>query len=150
MRIFNGIDEVETAVGEHLGYSAWFPVTQDRIDKFADATEDHQWIHVDPERAAQGPYGGTIAHGYLTLSLLPVLGAQVMRVDGISMTVNYGSNKVRFPEPVKVGSSVRAGAEILSFARTAKGATIVVRYTIEIEGAGKPALVADTVRLLVS
>lgn len=97
MRIFNGIDEVETAVGEHLGYSAWFPVTQDRIDKFADATEDHQWIHVDPERAAQGPYGGTIAHGYLTLSLLPVLGAQVMRVDGISMTVNYGSNKVRFP-----------------------------------------------------
>ena len=107
MRIFNGIDEVETAVGEHLGYSAWFPVTQDRIDKFADATEDHQWIHVEPERAAQGPYGGTIAHGYLTLSLLPVLGAQVMRVDGISMTVNYGSNKVRFPEPVKVGSSVR-------------------------------------------
>jgi len=105
---------------------------------------------VDPERAAQGPYGGTIAHGYLTLSLLPVLGAQVMRVDGIAMTVNYGSNKVRFPEPVKVGSSVRAGAEILSFERTAKGATIVVRYTIEIEGATKPALVAETVRLLVA
>lgn len=150
MRVFNGIDDVESAVGEHLGYSEWFPVTQERVDKFADATEDHQWIHVDPERAAQGPYGGTIAHGYLTLSLLPVLGAQVMRVDGIAMTVNYGSNKVRFPEPVKVGSSVRAGAEILSFEHTAKGATIVVRYTIEIKGAPKPALVAETVRLLVA
>jgi acyl dehydratase len=150
MRVFNGIDDVESAVGEHLGYSEWFPVTQERVDKFADATEDRQWIHVDPERAAQGPYGGTIAHGYLTLSLLPVLGAQVMRVDGIAMTVNYGTNKVRFPEPVKVGSSVRAGAEVLSFERTPKGATVVVRYTIEIDGATKPALVAETVRLLVA
>ena len=150
MRVFNGIDDVESAVCEHLGYSEWFPVTQERVDKFADATEDRQWIHVDPERAAQGPYGGTIAHGYLTLSLLPVLGAQVMRVDGIAMTVNYGTNKVRFPEPVKVGSSVRAGAEVLSFERTPKGATVVVRYTIEIDGATKPALVAETVRLLVA
>ncbi|MCJ0905394.1 MaoC family dehydratase [Rhodococcus sp. ARC_M6] len=150
MRVFNGIDDVESAVGEHLGYSEWLPVTQERVDKFADATEDHQWIHIDPERAAQGPYGGTIAHGYLTLSLLPVLGAQVMRVDGVSMAVNYGSNKVRFPAPVKVGSSVRAGAEILTFERTAKGANLVVRYTIEIEGVSKPALVADTVRLLVA
>ncbi|MDI9914121.1 MaoC family dehydratase [Rhodococcus sp. IEGM 1379] len=150
MRIFSGIDEVESAVGEHLGYSEWFPITQERVDKFADATEDHQWIHVDPERAAQGPYGGTIAHGYLTLSLLPVLGAQVMRVDGVSMAVNYGSNKVRFPAPVKVGSSVRAGAEILTFERTTNGANLVVRYTIEIEGVSKPALVADTVRLLVA
>lgn len=150
MRGFTGIDDVETAVGEHLGYSEWFPVTQERVDKFADATEDRQWIHVDPERAEHGPYGGTIAHGYLTLSLLPVLGAQVMRVDGIAMTVNYGSNKVRFPEPVKVGSSVRVGAEILSFDRTSKGATLVVRHTIEIEGVAKPALVAETVRLFVA
>lgn len=150
MRTFNGIDEVESAVGEHLGYSDWFPITQERVNKFAEATEDYQWIHVDPSRAAPGPYGGTIAHGYLTLSLLPVLGAQVMRVDGISMTVNYGSNKVRFPEPVKVGSAVRAGAEVLSFERSSKGAAVVVRYTIEIEGATKPALVAETVRLLVA
>src|SRR6476660_5097646 len=130
MRVFRGADEVLASAGEPLGASEWMTIAQQRVTAFADATEDHQWIHVDPERAAQGPYGGTIAHGYLTLSLLPVLGAQVMRVDGIAMTVNYGSNKVRFPEPVKVGSSVRAGAEILSFERTAKGATIVVRYTI--------------------
>lgn len=117
---------------------------------FAEATGDHQWIHVDAKRARQGPYGGTIAHGFLTVALLPVLGAEVMRIDGVSMTVNYGSNRVRFPEPVQVGSSVRVGTEILSFERSAGGAMLVVRQIVEIEGVSKPALVAEIVSLIVS
>lgn len=149
MRIFNGIDEVETAVGEHLGYSAWFPVTQDRIDKFADATEDHQWIHVDPERAAQS----VRRHHRPRLSdSFVVAGA---RRSGDACRRNLHDRELRkqqgaIPRTGQGRFFGAAGAEILSFERTAKGATIVVRYTIEIEGAGKPALVADTVRLLVS
>lgn len=149
MRVFNGIDEVEKAVGEHLGYSDWLEIDQKRIDLFAEATGDHQWIHVDPERAKDGPYGATIAHGYLTLSLLPVLGTQIFSLEGLKMKVNYGSNKVRYPSPVVVGSRIRAGAEFKSFERTAKGANLVVGYTIEIEGAERPALVAETVVVLV-
>ena len=149
MRVFNGIDEVEKAVGEHLGYSDWLEIDQKRIDLFAEATGDHQWIHVDPERAKDGPYGKTIAHGYLTLSLLPVLGTQIFSLEGLKMKVNYGSNKVRYPSPVPVGSRIRGGAVFKSLERTAKGANLVVGYTIEIEGGERPALVAETVVVLV-
>ncbi|WP_435278039.1 MaoC family dehydratase [Rhodococcus yananensis] len=149
MRVFNGIDEVEKAVGEPLGHSDWVDITQERVDRFAEATGDHQWIHVDPERAATGLFGGTIAHGYLTLSLLPVLGSQIFTLDGFAMRVNYGANKVRFPSPVPVGSKVRGAAEFVSLERTAKGANLVVKYTVEIEGAERPALVAETIVVLV-
>ncbi|UTT48213.1 MULTISPECIES: MaoC family dehydratase [Rhodococcus] len=149
MRVINGIDEVEKVVGEHLGYSDWLEIDQKRIDLFAEATGDHQWIHVDPERAEDGPYGRTIAHGYLTLSLLPVLGTQIFSLEGLKMKVNYGSNKVRYPAPVPVGSRIRAGAEFTSLERTTKGANLVVGYTIEIEGGERPALVAETVVVLV-
>ncbi|MDT2005394.1 MaoC family dehydratase [Rhodococcus opacus] len=149
MRVFQGIDDVESAVGEHLGHSDWLEITQERVNVFADATGDHQWIHVDPERAAQGPFGAPIAHGYLTLSLLPKLGADLMRVDGVKLVINYGLNKVRFPQPVKVGAKVRAGGEIVSVEQTKQGAQVVVKYTIEIQGEGKPACVAETVRVLV-
>ncbi|MFC0451981.1 MULTISPECIES: MaoC family dehydratase [Rhodococcus] len=149
MRVFQGIDDVESAVGEHLGHSDWLEITQERVNVFADATGDHQWIHVDPERAAEGPFGAAIAHGYLTLSLLPKLGADLMRVDGVKLVINYGLNKVRFPQPVKVGAKVRAGGEIVSVEQTKQGAQVVVKYTIEIQGEGKPACVAETVRVLV-
>ncbi|NKY31660.1 MaoC family dehydratase [Nocardia speluncae] len=149
MRVFQGIDEVAAAVGTHLGYSDWVEVTQARIDAFAGATGDHQWIHVDPERAAAGPYGSTIAHGYLTLSLLPALGATIFDIDGVRMKINYGMNKVRFPAPVPVGSKIRCGARLESLERTSKGANLITTYTIEIDGAQRPALVAETIRVLV-
>ncbi|WP_046470195.1 MaoC family dehydratase [Allosalinactinospora lopnorensis] len=150
MRVFNGIDELKQAVGEHLGYSDWHTITQERVNQFADATGDHQWIHVDPERAKVGPFGGTIAHGYLTLSLVPMLNAQIYRVDGLSMGINYGTNKVRFPAPVPAGSRVRAGAEIAEVTPTPQGAQAVVRTTIEVESGDKPACVAESVVVLVS
>jgi acyl dehydratase len=150
MRVFNGIDELKQAVGEHLGHSDWHTVTQEKIDLFADATGDHQWIHVDPERAKAGPFGGTIAHGYMTLSLLPMLNQQIYRIDGLTMGINYGTNKVRFPSPVPVGSRVRAGTEILEVNPNAQGAQAVVRTTIEVEGGEKPACVAESVVVLVS
>src|SRR5689334_794307 len=112
MRVFANLAELATAKGEHLGYSDWHTVTQEQIDQFADATGDHQWIHVDTEKAAAGPFGTTIAHGYLTLSLLPVLLKDVYRVDGIRMGINYGSNKIRYPATVPVGSRIRAGVEL--------------------------------------
>ncbi|MDV2478411.1 MaoC family dehydratase [Rhodococcus zopfii] len=149
MRVFQGIAEIEAAVGQHLGYSEWLEITQERVNTFADATGDHQWIHVDPERAASGPYGTTIAHGYLTLSLLPVLGSQIFTVEGLKMRINYGSNKVRFPAPVPVGSKIRAGVTVTSVERTAKGANLIVSYTVEVDGGDKPALIAETVAVLV-
>ncbi len=149
MRVFNGIDELEKVVGEHLGHSEWHTVTQEKVNQFADATGDHQWIHVDTEKAKAGPFGGTIAHGYMTLSLIPMLNAQIYRIDGLSMGINYGCNKVRFPAPVPVGSRVRAGAELVEMSSTAQGAQAVVRTTIEVEGGEKPACVADTVVVLV-
>ncbi len=149
MRVFDDIGSFTAAVGEHLGYSEWMVIAQDRVDAFAEATGDHQWIHVDAERAAAGPYGGTIAHGYLTLSLLPALGAQVYRVDGVPAAINYGLDRVRFPAPVPVGSRVRAGAELLSATPVPGGAIqAVVRFTVEIEGQDRPACVADTIRRL--
>jgi len=149
MRVFNGIDELEKVVGEHLGHSDWHTVTQQDVNLFADATGDHQWIHVDTEKAKSGPFGGTIAHGYMTLSLIPMLNAQIYRVDGLSMGINYGCNKVRFPAPVPVGSRVRAGAELVEMSSTAQGAQAVIRTTIEVEDGEKPACVADTVVVLV-
>src|SRR5437868_9076949 len=112
-RTINGIEELKALVGEELGTSDWLEITQERVNTFADATGDHQWIHVDPERAKDGPFGGTIAHGYLTTSLGPVLLPQVVVVSGFSMALNYGLNKVRFPSPVPVGSKLRLGAELL-------------------------------------
>ncbi|WP_040688212.1 MaoC family dehydratase [Nocardia vinacea] len=149
MKVFNGIGELEQAVGTHLGYSEWHTVTQEQIDLFAEATGDRQWIHVDPERAAQGPFGTTIAHGYLTLSLLPQLVSQVYRVDGVKMGINYGSNKVRFPSPVPSGSRVRAGVELVKLEPTKAGVQVTARVTIEREGSDKPACIAEALSVLV-
>ncbi|HEX7537273.1 MAG TPA: MaoC family dehydratase [Dermatophilaceae bacterium] len=150
MKTFDGLDELGQAVGTHLGYSDWHTITQGQINLFAEATGDDQWIHTDPERAATGPFGTTIAHGYLTLSLIPRLVWQIYTVEGLRMGVNYGSNKVRFPAPVPVGSRVRAGAELLELTRGPQGAQATVRVTIELEGSDKPACVAETVAVLVA
>lgn len=149
MRIFHGIAELEAALGAHLGYSDWHTITQEQVNLFADATGDHQWIHVDPERAAAGPFGAPIAHGYLTLSLLPMLVGEVYRVDGLRMGINYGSDKVRFPAVVPVGSRVRAGVELVALAPSSAGTRVTARVTIEIEGGEKPACVAEALSVLV-
>ncbi|MGC5364973.1 MaoC family dehydratase [Streptomyces sp. DT24] len=144
-RIFTSAQELRDAVGERLGHSEWLEVDQKRIDLFADATGDHQWIHVDPERAAAGPFGATIAHGYLTLSLLPVLVPQIMRVDGVRMGLNYGTEKVRFPSPVPVGSRLRATAELRKVAESGGGVQVTVLVTVEREGGDRPVCVAESV-----
>ncbi|MFZ2175462.1 MAG: MaoC family dehydratase [Rhodococcus sp. (in: high G+C Gram-positive bacteria)] len=149
MRVFNDVDELVGAVGDHLGYGPWLEITQDRIDRFADATDDWQWIHVDPDRAADGPFGATIAHGYLTESLIPKLAEDIFRVDNVRMGINYGSNKVRFPHPVRAGSRVRAGATLVAAQHTPNGVQAVITIIVEIEDASKPACIAETVRLLV-
>ncbi|SFQ49117.1 Acyl dehydratase [Amycolatopsis arida] len=149
MRVFSGLDELADAVGEHLGYSEWHTITQEQVNLFADATGDHQWIHVDVERATKGPFGAPIAHGYLTLSLIPMLAAEVYRVDNLTMGVNYGLNKVRFPQVVRVGSRVRAGAELVEVTEVPRGRQAMVRWTIEIDGEDKPACVAETVARLI-
>jgi acyl dehydratase len=149
MRVFEDVAELVAARGEHLGFSDWHTISQEQVDEFARATGDHQWIHVDPERAASGPFGGTIAHGYLTLSLVPMLGQEIWRVDKLSMGINYGCNRVRFPQPVPVGARVRGGAEIVSVDDVPQGVQLVMRYTVETEGADKPACVADTLVILV-
>ncbi|GAB3492105.1 MaoC family dehydratase [Amycolatopsis cihanbeyliensis] len=149
MRVFSGLDSFAAAVGERLGHSEWHTITQEQVNQFAEATGDHQWIHLDTERAASGPFGGTIAHGYLTLSLIPMLGKEIYQVDNLTMGINYGLNKVRFPQPVRVGSRVRATAELVEVSTAAHGAIqAIVRWTIEIEGEDKPACVADTVARL--
>jgi acyl dehydratase len=149
MRTFSSADEVRAAVGEHLGYSDWHTVDQDRINLFADATGDHQWIHVDPEMAKQGPFGTTIAHGYLTLSLIPWLMSEVVGYSGVRMGVNYGCNKVRFPAPVPVGSRVRAGAELVECEDVGGGALqLVTRVSVTVDGQEKPSCVAETVSRL--
>ncbi|HEX6515996.1 MAG TPA: MaoC family dehydratase [Nocardioidaceae bacterium] len=149
MRTFQGTAELEKAVGTHLGYSDWHTITQEQIDTFAEATGDHQWIHTDPEKAKHGPFGTTIAHGYLTLSIIPMLVWQIYKVEGLKMGVNYGSNKVRYPAPVPVGSRVRAGAELVDLTRGPNGAQVTTRVTVEIEGSDKPACVAEVVSVLV-
>ncbi|GLZ55602.1 MaoC family dehydratase [Actinomycetospora sp. NBRC 106378] len=145
MRTFVGVDEVSGAVGETLGPGEWVTVDQKTVDTFADATGDHQWIHVDPERAAQGPFGGPIAHGLLTLSLLPVLLAGLYRIEGVRMGVNYGYNKVRFPAPVAVGSRVRATATVAEVTPLDGAVQVVFATVIEIEGGSKPACVVESI-----
>lgn len=143
---FDGLDEVRAAVGRHLGYSDWVEVTQDRVDTFADATGDHQWIHVDVERArTESPFGGPIAHGYLTLSMSNELLPHIVEVRGVSMGVNYGVDRVRFPAPVPVGSRVRAGAELIGADDVTGGIQTTMRVTIEVEGGARPACVIDAV-----
>ena len=143
--VFEQPAELLGAVGQHLGYSDWLEIDQQRIILFADATGDHQWIHVDPERAAQGPFGSTIAHGYLTLSLANMFLPQIMEVRNTSMGVNYGCEKVRFPAAVPVGSRVRGGGEVSSAEEVKGGVQVVVRITIEVEGGDRPACVIDTI-----
>ncbi len=148
MRTFTTVDELTAAVGHPVGSSDWLLVDQERVDAFADATDDHQWIHVDRERAAASPFGGTIAHGYLTLSLLPMLGAQIFSLDTPGAKLNYGVNKVRFPAPLTVGKRVRAHASVAGVAELPAGTQLTLGWTVEIEDEPKPACVAETVVLL--
>ena len=143
--VLDGVDAVSKAVGTHLGYSDWLEITQDRVNQFADATGDHQWIHVDVERAASGPFGAPIAHGYLTMSLSNFFLPQIVDVQGFNMGVNYGVNKVRFPSPVPVGSRIRGGAVLQSADDIAGGVQTVMVITIEVEGTDKPACVIEAV-----
>jgi acyl dehydratase len=144
--IFQHPHELAAAVGQHLGYSDWLEITQDRVDRFADATGDHQWSHVDPERAKHGPFGGTIAHGYLTLSLVNLFLPQIIEVRGISMGVNYGADRLRFPAVVRVGARVRGGGELLVVEEVKGGAVqATVRVTVEIEGSDRPGCVVETI-----
>jgi len=143
--IVNGLDELRARVGEHLGYSEWLEVTQDRVNTFADATDDDQWIHVDVERAKAGPFGGPIAHGFLTLSLLIPLWTELLELRGIGMAVNYGLNKVRFPSPVPVGSRIRLGASLAEVRDVAAGVEAVIDAVIECDGTAKPVCVAQAV-----
>ncbi|MFI5035849.1 MAG: MaoC family dehydratase [Acidimicrobiales bacterium] len=138
-------DDLAALVGTHLGYGEYHRVTQESINLFADATGDHQWIHVDPERAAAGPFGTTIAHGYLTLSLLPTLLRGLLTVDDVRMGVNYGANRVRFPAPVPVNSEVRAGATLAAVEALEGGAQVVLDVVVEVRDAPKPACVAQVV-----
>jgi len=150
MRVLNDADEVAAAAGEDLGVSEWVEISQERIDAFADATGDYQWIHVDPEKAAGGPFGTTIAHGYLTLSMVPLLGAQVFAFAGEGAKINYGLNKVRFPAPVPVDSRVRARVQLAEVTEIPSGQQVILRYAIEIDGGKKPACVAETVVVLLA
>jgi acyl dehydratase len=140
----NGVDEVRAANGRHLGYSEWLEVTQERVNRFADATGDHQWIHVDVERAkAESPYGGPIAHGYLTLALTNHLVPTIFSVEGFSMAINYGTDKVRFPAAVPVGTRIRAGVEVIDVTDVPGGVQTKTLVTVEIEGGEKPACVVE-------
>jgi acyl dehydratase len=137
--------ELKDLVGQSIGTSSWVTIEQERIDKFAEATGDHQWIHVDPERAKDGPFGSTIAHGFLTLSLIPALGWEVYTIEGARLSVNYGLNKLRFITPVRVGSRVRAHLALAAVDEVAGDALqVATTVTIELEGADKPAAVAET------
>ncbi|MEU8205068.1 MaoC family dehydratase [Streptosporangium sp. NPDC049046] len=149
MRTFANIIEFKAAVGEHLGHTEWREITQEQVNLFADATGDHQWIHVDVERAKQGPFGATIAHGYLSLSLLPSLMSELFEVGNLAMGINYGLNKVRFPAPVPVGARIRAEGELVDLKGTPSGYLANVRMTVEVEGGKKPACVAETLALYV-
>jgi len=148
MKIFHGVAELTASVGTHLGHSNWIDVDQARVNMFADATDDHQWIHIDPERAVQGPFGSTIAHGYLTLSLMSEMMWQAYRVDGLAMQINYGCNKVRFPAPVPVPSRLRAGVELASVEPFRDGYLSTVVVAVEREGGSKPVCVAEILTYL--
>ena len=149
MKVFATIAELEQAVGSHLGHSDWHPVTQQMIDLFADVTGDHQWIHIDVDRAKNGPFKAPIAHGYLTLSLTSMLTAEIYRLDGMQMVVNYGADRVRFPAPVPVDSALRAGVELRSIRPTPRGHQVDTRVTVERRGTDRPACVIDRITLVV-
>ena len=142
--VLDGPDDVHAHLGRHLGHSEWIEIDQDRVNLFADATGDHQWIHVDPERATKGPFGAPIAHGYLTLSISNLFLPQIVEVRGFSAGVNYGVDKVRFPSPVKVGARIRAGAELTAISEVNGGLQTTIVITIEIEGGTKPACVIES------
>jgi len=144
MRVFTSLEEVAAASGEEIGTSDWLTIDQERVDRFADVTGDHQWIHVDVERAKEGPFGGTIAHGYLTLSLIPFFGSQVFAFETPGAKLNYGANKVRFPAPLKVGSKVRMHAVLTSAEDVPGGVQLTTTCTFEVEGGEKPVCVAET------
>ena len=143
--IIKSVDELKSLIGKHLGFSDYSTITQEQVNIFADATGYHQWIHIDVERAKAGPFGGPIAHGYLTLSLGPVFLPQIFGVEGVAMGVNYGTNKVRFPSPVPVGSKLRAGVKLLNVEDVTGGVQITLETTFEVEGAKKPSCVAEVV-----
>lgn len=145
MKVFESLSEFAAAQGSQFGPTEWLEISQDRVNLFADATDDHQWIHVDPETAANGPFGGTIAHGLLTLSLLPHFSHQLYRVDNIAMAINYGYNKVRFITPVKVGAKVRARGELTSVNQLDGAVQATTTITVEIQGSDKPAAVAESI-----
>ncbi|BBY66118.1 MaoC family dehydratase [Mycolicibacterium helvum] len=145
MKVFQDLAEFTTAAGTELGPTDWLPIDQQRVDGFADATDDHQWIHVDPERAASGPFGGTIAHGLLTLALLPRFMHELYRVDNVTMAVNYGFNKVRFITPVPVGAKLRASSVISRVDALDGAVQATMVTTIEAEGASKPAAVIESI-----
>ena len=144
-RTVNGIDEVRALAGQDLGHSAWREVTQEEVNLFADATGDHQWIHVDPERAKDGPYGRTIAHGYFTISLAPVLLNDIVDLQGVGTRINYGINKLRFPAPLPVGTRVRLAAKVQGIEEVAGGVQLTYAMTFEVEGQDKPACAAEVV-----
>ena len=145
MKKFSDLDELIAAEGSELGPTEWLEVTQERVNVFADATDDHQWIHVEPDKAADGPFGGTIAHGLLTLSLLPKFMHDLYTVGNITMAINYGYNKVRFITPVKVGARIRARAELTKVEQLDGAVQSTMKTTVEIEGSEKPAAVAESI-----
>ena len=149
MQVFQGVDELRAAAGTQVGVSDWITIGQDQVNMFADATLDHQWIHVDPERAASGPFGSTVAHGYLTLSLVPRLMGEVYTIEGLALALNYGANKVRFPAAVPVGSRLRAGVDLLSVEPASMGFLVTTKVTVELQGAPKPACVVEMLTLVV-
>lgn len=143
--VFSKPDDLLDAAGDDLGVSDWLTIEQDRIDQFADATGDHQWIHVDPVKAADGPFGAPIAHGYLTLAITNFFLPQIMTVENVSMGINYGLNKVRFPQPVVVGSRIRARGVLTAAEEIPGGVQVVVTITVEIDGLAKPACIVESV-----
>ncbi len=143
--VFDSVQSVLAAKGQAMGVSDWLQISQERVNQFADATDDHQWIHVDPDKAADGPFGAAIAHGYLTLSLVSRFLPELAELRNLKMGVNYGTNKVRFPNAVKVGARIRAHGELVEAEEVAGGVQAVIRVTVEIEGEDKPACVADTI-----
>jgi acyl dehydratase len=145
VKVFEGIDELAAAVGADLGTSGWVMVDQDRIDRFAEATGDRQWIHVDPERAKHGPFGSTIAHGFLTLSLLPVMWHELYEVRGVKHALNYGLDRVRFLSPVRAGSKIRGSAKVVDVTRLEGAVQVVVSTNVEIDGSERPAAVVESI-----
>lgn len=149
MRTLNGIDEITSLVGTELGSSEWTTIDQTAINTFANVTDDHQWIHIDEQRAAEGPYGSTIVHGFFTLSLIPKFSSEIFTIEGVSIRVNYGLNKVRFAQPVPVGSRLRGTVSVKEVIPGDKGTQVILKHVIEIEGEERPACIAEVVTLLV-